>query len=66
MALYTDIPSLTPYATLDSPAFTGTSNLGGDPLLARANTLSPAHYNAGQHIELDFHSADVNTTGDYK
>ena len=54
----------------------GTATLrGGNNILARAATLSPACYNAGRRIEmdvstantarLDFYSANVNTTGDY-
>ena len=50
MALASDIPSMTPYALLASPNFTGTT-LSSQPLLARSTTPSPAYYNAGRRIE---------------
>ena len=48
-----DIPVMTHYALLASPNFTGTPTITSLPLLARATTLSPAYYNAGQRIDMD-------------
>ena len=66
---------LTNYATLASPALTGTPTVNGNDVLGRCTTISPAYYGAGRRIEMDvstantaridFHSYDTNTSVDH-
>ena len=75
IATVNQIPLLRGYATLASPALTGSPTVSGNPILGRTTTLDPAYYGAGRRIELDvsvantarldFHSYDTNTTVDY-
>ena len=75
IATVNQIPSLSGYAPLASPALTGSPTVGGNPILGRTTTLDPAYYGAGRRIELDvsvantarldFHSYDTKTTVDY-
>ena len=47
IATVNQIPSLSGYAPLASPALTGSPTVGGNPILGRTTTLDPAYYGAG-------------------
>ena len=65
------IPSLSGYATLASPQFTGNATVSGLGILTKDVTTTPAYYSIGRYIELgvslanyaglEFHSNDANT-----
>ena len=53
IATVDQIPSLSTYAPLASPNFTGNPTVASNPILVRTTTLTPAYYGAGRKIELD-------------